>query len=1048
MSRKLFNVVLAVALLAGLFMVKPAAAQQQVDGGPVGGPVVEDGAYQRPAAVKPIDQPNPKDYLRNMNRMQLLKQGNTLAADKLALQGTDRVLVLLVEFTGTDVFTWTANISPALSSHWDPLGIADPSEDTGTLGDCSNIITQTQVFTYTGPLHNQIDRPLSLTDRSGDSIWTEDFSPEWFDSFMFKEGVVISYTRQDGSSVFEDFTGKSVNQYYEDLSNGIYHIKGDVIGWLPLNHSTYYYDADECPGARSTSARPQRGGMIPGAGTPQQMVRDALDAVNVKIEAGELPNFKWTDYDQDGDGIIDRLWVVHAGLGEEDSTTLLNRAEYGEGAAWSHSSAIKAYEVDPVNKISASAYIMMPENGGIGVFAHEYSHNLGSIDLYAYNGGETSAGFWTLMADDWVGSPIGYEPPAMDPMHLNWWGWLKPYVITDTSKTYEVNLGQASYFPASNPDLYRAAKIELPDGKAPLPVPVWGGSYYWWGGKGDEMNSKMTLKNPIAVPAAPATTTLSFDAAYGIETEWDFLWIQASADNGATWDTLTNANTICEHSASWIGEDNGFPADICAAGIGGLTDYNPSFPDPDTQEFDLSAYAGKNVLLRFWYMTDWGSTYEGPFIDNVKVASGATTLLSDDAEANGDNWTYAPNWVRSDGMKTFKHAFYFQWRNTNDNGGYDSALGDLRWRYGKADTGMVVWYENENYTDNEVASYLTDFPSFGTKGRMLVVDSHPEPYRDPAVIAEGYPNMAANIDPRSQTRNAPFTLAPIQPWQVEAGQAVTDTLFPSEPAQSVFHDSINYYPGAELVRRSPYPSQATPVWLAKQWDGSVVGPATSAYGMKAPGLLATTGFRYDCSVNAAGLLACYWFAGGVGQAGTASGNPAEVDAQYGWHAEVVSEATDHTWAKVRIWNSMEAVDARFTTAKSQVMVGDTVTYTLNMQNVGSAISDPFYVCVPVDTNLVEYVTGSAAGATPVSGCSQSLKPGDSLAADAKVGGLMWKIDPMTHMQSQNLVFAVKVIASAGKYIPSLTSLFTDFPISVISAPVDFGSKIYLPAVQK
>ena len=39
---------------------------------------------------------------------------------------------------------------------------------------------------------------------------------------------------------------------------------------------------------------------------------------------------------------------------------------------------------------------MMPENGGIGVFAHEYAHNLGAMDLYAYGNGDTSAGFWTL----------------------------------------------------------------------------------------------------------------------------------------------------------------------------------------------------------------------------------------------------------------------------------------------------------------------------------------------------------------------------------------------------------------------------------------------------------------------------------------------------------------------------------------------------------------------------------------------------------------------------------------------------------------------------
>ena len=127
--------------------------------------------------VKPIDQPNIKDYQRNQARMRLLKSGRTEAADQLALTADDKVLVILVEFAGTDTFTWNPGDT------WDPLGIADPDEAVydaaGNLvvGDCSNIITQTQTFTYTGPLHNQIPRPLSAEDRSGDSIWTEDFSP-------------------------------------------------------------------------------------------------------------------------------------------------------------------------------------------------------------------------------------------------------------------------------------------------------------------------------------------------------------------------------------------------------------------------------------------------------------------------------------------------------------------------------------------------------------------------------------------------------------------------------------------------------------------------------------------------------------------------------------------------------------------------------------------------------------------------------------------------------------------------------------------------------
>ena len=171
-------------------------------------------------------------------------------------------------------------------------------------------------------------------------------------------------------------------------------------------------------------------------------------------------------------------------------------------------------------------------------------------------------------------------------------------------------------------------KIPLPDGAAPLPAQPWQGSFYWWGGKADLANGMMTTKNPIALPAGSAIT-LTFDLLYDIEPEWDFLWIQTSED-GATWKTLTNTHTSCVHDSGWIGGLYGFPDDLCGAGLGGFTGYNSA---PASEIFDLSAYAGKSIWLRFWYMTDWGTTGAGPFVDMVQVTSGASTIFSDNAES-------------------------------------------------------------------------------------------------------------------------------------------------------------------------------------------------------------------------------------------------------------------------------------------------------------------------------------------------------------------------------------------------------------------------------
>lgn len=931
MYRKLLGAIALGILLAGLFAVLPAAANPPApEDGVVTGKTTELTAQPRSKGVKPIDQPNPKDYLRLRARQRLMEAGLSAQAAALETTATDRVLVILVEFAGTDTFTWYAPTDPndpSTGSQWDPYGIADPNEFTGIVGDCSRIITQTKTFTYTGPLHNQIPRPLSAADRSGDTIWTPDFAKKWFEDFMFGNGVVFDYTRQDGSRVYEDFTGKSVKKYYEDLSGGKYTFNGDVIGWVQVPHSTWYYDADQCPGARS-GASVRRGGMIPGAGNARTLVKDALDAVNAI--SNTIPGFNWANYDTDGDGIIDRLWIVHAGYGEEDGTVLLNRTDYGEASVWSHSSAVTPpYQVAP--GIAAGPYIIMPENGGIGVFAHEYGHNLGADDLYAYGEGETSAGFWTLMADDWTGYPIGFQPPAVDPWHLDRWGWLDPLVVTDPTQEYVVKIGQPTNFPGGE-GVYRGVKIPLPTGYVPLAVqPI--GNFQWWGGKADLINSMMTTKNPIAIPAAGAT--LEFNLAYGIETEWDFLWIQASTDGGSTWQTLTNAHTSCQHDPSWIGGLYGFPDDLCGAGLGGFTDYNAEFPHYGTETFDLTGFAGQSILLRFWYMTDWATTYEGPFVDNVKITSGDTILFFDDAESGDANWIYADEWGRNNGTKSFTHNYYLQWRNVNPNGGYDSALGESRWRFGPANTGLLVWYNNNAYTDNEIFNYLTDFPAFGPKGRMLVVDSHPEPYRDPDYVTN-YPNEGANIAHRGLMRDAPFTLQDTVPFTHTDPYrpGAKQHSYPGRPAVSVFDDRFGYYPGAEFAVRSPYQG---PGWMTKQWDASVVIPSKAFYGIKAPGYTGNQRLRFGCSIATSGsfkdYLLCYSFAGLGYDGGTGNPIDADLSAPYGWRVELIEEAPDHTWGKVRIYHR-DTKRTAIISAAEDVGYFDSRQILMNFLNVG------------------------------------------------------------------------------------------------------------------
>jgi len=856
------------------------------------------------------DKPHPAEVLRNRERRQLLERlrsektpGPRLAeAERAAARsGADRVLIILVEFGGPDTFEFIP--SGPNKSTWEPIGKADSSEWAGSVGDCSKIISKYNItgptkYTYSGPLHNQIERPRSAADSSGDMIWREDFSPQYYQDLAFGQGARFQYKRQDGSEVNEDRTGYSVNNYYRDASGGVYQITGEVLGWLKLPHSVWWYGADPCPGLRSGSTSSQDAGAIPNAGSLSTMVADALEATK-----RAYPNLNWAQYDADKDGLIDRLWIICAGLSESESSTLLNRTTYGEAAFWA-SSVNLPVPIAVVPGVRAGPVLVMPENSALGVLAHEYGHSLGAEDLYARGRPESSVSFWSIMSSDRVGYPQSTQPSTLDPWHLDMFGWLSPKIITDPGKEYVVRLGRASNFPGG-PGVLRGVKIPLPEETASVAV-VPRGRHQWWSGQRDMTDARMTLTGPISIPSNPSgPVTLSFDTAYEIEEEWDFLWVQASTDGGVNWRTLTNAHTTCRHVADWAGPGRGFPNDICAAKIGGFTGKSAGYPGWVTESFDLGEFLGRQVWLRFWYMTDTALVLDGFFVDNIRVTAGNLTLFSDDGEGGDAKWRYSETFRRHDGTYRYTHNYFLQWRDVGPEGGFDRGLGNPRWRFGPANAGLLVWYNNNRYTNNDLDRYLFHPPSFGPKGLMLLVDAHPEPYRDPAKIARGYENEAANLNSQLQARDAPFSLVESASFAVQPTWVERETRFPGSPAVSRFSDSMGYYPGLELVTLGPK-EPAGKKWITRMYDSSAVVPSAKPYPVKAPGYRAGEEVLYDCwPYTELGTLGCIARGQNLSlNAHGGAGDPSETGGQYGWNVQILHQTP--AVATLHIWNDPAA----------------------------------------------------------------------------------------------------------------------------------------------
>ena len=108
---------------------------------------------------------------------------------------------------------------------------------------------------------------------------------------------------------------------------------------------------------------------------------------------------------------------------------------------------------------------------------------------------------------------------------------------------------------------------------------------------------------------------MSFWTWYDIESGWDYAYVEVSLD-GLAWDNLPgNITTTSNPHGNNLG--NGITGSS-GGWIEGL--------------FDLSAYAGQQVSLRFRYKTDSYVEEEGFYVDDIYPLDvfGAATLLADD----------------------------------------------------------------------------------------------------------------------------------------------------------------------------------------------------------------------------------------------------------------------------------------------------------------------------------------------------------------------------------------------------------------------------------
>jgi immune inhibitor A len=621
-----------------------------------------------------------------------------------------------------------------------------------------------------GPLHNEIPQPDRSVDNS--TIWAPDFNKAHYEEMLFSEA-------------FEP----SMRNLYIELSSNRYTVNGDVSDWVQVPFNAPSYGSNYC--GSNVCADTWR------------FVNDSADAWYAQALASlgsaaavdqYLSQFDvWDRYDSDGDGnfdesdgYIDHFQSVHAGMGEE-----VGGGAQGEDAIWSHRwyawfAANGPDGTGPSNlgglKIGNSNYwigdyTVEPENGGVGVFAHEFAHDLGLPDLYD-GAGENSTGWWTLMSQGSYGGDGGPDGIGTMGMQMGAWeklvlGWLNYEFVPSVSKKTEHKLGPSNF----NTKQAQALIVGLPTSANQTVITLADppeGNFAWWSGMGDNLDN--TMSRDVA-----AGTTLTAKLWYDIEENWDYFYAEASSD-GTTWTSLpgnltTNTNPNGQNFGNGITGSSG----------------------PDFVGASWTVPAG-TTHIRFRYWTDGFVQGKGVLIDEI-----ATGSFSDGAESSPNGWTLN-GFSQSTGgeSRTDPHYYIAEFRQY---GGFDEQLATAPYNFGFLDNpALQNWVEHFPYQDGLMINYWDTYYGDNStaahpgQGLILPIDAHPAPL----VRADG-----VNWRCRVQAYDSTFGLEPTD--QITLHRDSAASVHGPLPAVSVFNDNQTFYSAATPTCGVNHPHTGTQI---------------------------------------------------------------------------------------------------------------------------------------------------------------------------------------------------------------------------------------------
>ncbi len=185
----------------------------------------------------------------------------------------------------------------------------------------------------------------------------------------------------------------------------------------------------------------------------------------------------------------------------------------------------------------------------------------------------------------------GFNPPGSTPPPT----FFQFYVASQNVAFYDEANNINNWTSTSGWNITTAKYVSPPSSFTDSP----GGSY------ANNVTSSLKYNGQISLTDVLGAT-LEFDTQWSIETDWDYGQIQISTNNGSTWTAL---QALYTNPGVGSFQPNGQPL------------YDGSQLSWVHETIDISNYINQNITIRFYFRTDGSQTFDGWYVDNIKITT-------------------------------------------------------------------------------------------------------------------------------------------------------------------------------------------------------------------------------------------------------------------------------------------------------------------------------------------------------------------------------------------------------------------------------------------